>query len=141
MRLFALALGGATIVSLTGLLSTAQAQKSKAAGQEARFERSLKMLEPTERLEQLCDYTAMTNIRKDSKDFRPDRAVAGARAEPHVIGHSIEAKGAAFRSRGKWYTLTYNCAADAEHMKVLSFKYVIGEEIPESKWAAFNLFD
>ena len=94
MRLFALALGGATIVSLMGHMSMAQAQKSKAAAHEARFERSLKMLEPTERLEQLCDYTAMTNIRKDSKDYRPDRAIAAARAEPRVTGHSIEAKGA-----------------------------------------------
>ena len=143
------ALGGATIVTafvltgqvLTGYVSTAEAQKSKSAGQEARFERSLKMLDPGVRLEQLCDYTAMTHIRKDSNEYRPDRAVAGARAEPRVTGHSIEAKGAAFRSRKKWYALTYTCAADDEHMKVLSFKYTIGEEIPESKWAGYNLWD
>jgi len=144
MRLFARVLGGATIFTafvLTGPVSTAAAQKAKSASQEARFERSLKMLDPDVRLEQLCDYTAMTNIRKDFNEYRPDRAAAGARAEPRVTGHSIEAKGAAFRSRKKWYALTYTCAADDEHMKVLSFKYALGEEIPESKWAAYNLWD
>lgn len=128
MRLFAALIGVAT-------LFTAQA-----AAADAQFERALKLLAPSERLEQLCDYTAMTNIKKDARHFRPDRAVAGARVEPHTSGHTIVAKGAAFRSRGKWYALSYSCTADVEHLKVLSFKYNVGEEIPESKWAAFNLW-
>jgi hypothetical protein len=55
--------------------------------------------------------------------------------------HAIEAKGAAFRSRKKWYALSYRCAADAERLKVLSFHYTIGEEIPEDKWAAYGLWN
>ena len=119
----------------------ALAVSAPAAAADSRLERQLKMLEPTERLEQVCDYTALSTIKKDRHEFRPDRAVAGAMTEPHVSGHSIEAKGAAFRSRKKWYALSYSCTADGEHMKVLSFKYTIGAEIPESQWAAYNLFD
>ena len=133
MRFFAAALGAAFV--LAGPF-TAQVFAA-----DARFERELKMLEPTERLEQLCDYTALNTIKKDTREYRPDRAVASAREEPRVRGHSIQANGAAFRSRKKWYSLSYSCTADAEHMHVLSFKYKIGAEIPESQWAAFNLFD
>jgi hypothetical protein len=129
MRVLALAIGTATVFA------------AHAAAADARFERSLKMLAPSERLEQLCDYTAMTRIRKDRRHFRPDRAVAGAMAEPRVSKHMIVAKGGAFRSRGKWYALSYSCTADAEHLKVLSFHYTIGAEIPENKWAGYGLWE
>lgn len=115
---------------------------AQAGGREERFERSLKMLAPSERLEQLCDYTAMAQIRKDTKDYRPDRTVASAMSEPKAIdANTIEAQGAAFRSRKKWFALAYRCTADGEHLKVLSFQYVIGAEIPETKWAGYGLWD
>ena len=111
-----------------------------AALADSRFERSLKMLAPAERLEQLCDYTAMTRIRSEAKQFRPDRAVANARAEPRAEGDTLEVSGGAFRSRGKWYELSYRCTATPDHTKVVAFRFTIGEEIPESKWASFNLW-
>jgi hypothetical protein len=55
MRGFGLVLTAATLVA------------TAAAGADGRVERSLKMLAPTERLEQLCDYTAMTRIREQNK--------------------------------------------------------------------------
>ena len=113
---------------------------AQAAGADAKFEKSLLMLDPSERLGQLCDYTAMTHIRKDDKNYRPDRAVANAMGEAQVIRDTIETKVAAFRSRGKWYALTYTCAATPDHMTVVSFIYTIGAEIPETKWAAFGLW-
>jgi len=128
MRLLALAIATAVVFS------------AHAAGADARFERSLKMLDPTERLAQLCDYTAMNYIRKDARHFRPDRAVAGARSEPQLRQDTVVAKGGAFRSHGKWYELSYSCTATPDHMKVTSFKYAIGAEIPETKWAGFGLW-
>jgi hypothetical protein len=129
MRVFVVALAAASVFA------------TQAAATDARVERQLKMLDLGVRLEQLCDYTAMANIKKDTREYRPDRALASARAEPQVKGNTIKAEGAAFRSRKKWYALSYSCTADAEHMKVLAFKYKIGAEIPESHWAAYNLFD
>ncbi len=111
-----------------------------AAADDGRFERSLKMLAPDERLEQLCDYTAMTRIRAESKDLRPDRAVANAMAEPRASGDTLEVTGGAFRSRKKWYALTYRCTATPDHLKVVAFRFTIGEEIPESKWASYGLW-
>ncbi len=114
---------------------------TQAIAAENRLERSLGKLAPEERIEQLCDFTAMSRIRKESGSFRPDRAVANATAEPKLRDHTIEAKGGAFRSRGKWYGLSYVCTATPDHMSVLSFRYTIGTQIPEGEWAADKLWD
>ena len=111
-----------------------------AAAADGRFERSLEMLAPAERLEQLCDYTAMTRIRNEKKEFRPDRVVANAMAEPRANGDTLEVTGGAFRSKKKWYTLSYRCTATPDHLKVVAFNYTVGEEIPEAKWASFGLW-
>ena len=111
-----------------------------AAVADSRIERSLRKLAPRERLVQLCDYTAMKRIRHDNRKFRPDRAVADAVIQTRVTDDSVQAAGAAFRSRGKWYALSYTCKASAETLKVESFSYKIGEEIPESKWASYGLW-
>lgn len=112
-----------------------------AAANDARFLKSLQKLGPDERLEQLCDYTALAQIRKDRSDLRPERAVASAVAEVKVKNDTIEAKAGAFRSRGKWYALSYSCTALPDHLKVTSFTYKIGDEIPEEKWTTYGLWD
>ena len=128
MRVLGLAIGlGAIVVA-------------QAAGADERFARSLQMLAPAERLEQLCGYTAMTRIRQDDKSFRPDRTVANAMSEPREQNDTIEVKGGAFRSRGKWFALSYSCTATPDRMAVVSFGYSIGPEIPETKWASFGLW-
>jgi len=128
MRVLGLAIGvGAIVVA-------------QAAGADERFAKSLQMLAPPERLEQLCGYTAMTRIRQDDKSFRPDRTVANAMAEPRVQNDTIEVKGGAFRSRGKWFALSYSCTATPDRMAVVAFGYTIGPEIPETKWAGFGLW-
>ena len=130
MRVLALAIGAAMIIG------------TQAVAADARLERSLQLLTPSERLLQLCDYTAMNDIRKDkdARHFRPDRTVAGAMSEPQVQNDTVTAKGAAFRSRGKWYAVSYTCTGTPDHMKILSFQYKLGAEIPATQWAAFGLF-
>ncbi len=122
---------------LIALVATGAAH---AASSDQAISRTLKLLEPTERLEQLCDYTAMQYIRKNLKAYRPDRALAGALAEPQIKRDTIDAKGGAFRSRKRWYEMAYTCTADPEHFHVLSFRLSVGEEIPESKWAGYGLW-
>jgi hypothetical protein len=128
MRVLGLAVGAAIVVT------------AHAAAADARFEKSLQRLAPSERLEQLCDYTAMVHIREDERHFRPDRAVANAISTPQQKNHTIVAKGAAFRSHGKWYALSFSCTAEPDHLKIESFHYKIGKEIPPAKWAAFGLW-
>lgn len=126
---------------LTALtIATVLVTTAHAAAPDAHFQKVLKMLEPIDRLEQLCDYTAMITIRKDQRKFHPDRAVASAISPPKIASNSIEAKGGAFRSRGRWYEMSYSCSATPDHMKVLSFHLSVGGEIPEGKWAAYGLW-
>ena len=128
MRVLGLAIGvGAIVVA-------------QAASADERFARSLQMLAPPERLEQLCGYTAMTRIRQDDKSFRPDRTVANAMTEPREQNDTIEVKGGAFRSRGKWYGLSYSCTATPDRMAVVTFSYTIGPEIPQTQWAGYGLW-
>jgi hypothetical protein len=128
MRVLGLAIGvGAIVVA-------------QAAAADERFARSLQMLAPAERLEQLCGYTALARIRQDDKSFRPDRTVANAMTEPRVRDDTIEVKGGAFRSRGKWFALAYSCTATPDRMAVVAFGYTIGPEIPETKWAGYGLW-
>ena len=107
---------------------------------DTKLERTLKLLMPIDRMAQLCDYTAMTRIRKDMPNFRPDRAVANASTEVVIAGDTLEAKGGAFRSRGAWYAVSYTCKTDREHLKVLSFSFQVGKEIPQEKWAGYGLW-
>ncbi len=129
MRVLGLAAGAALLVA------------AQAAGADPRIEKSLLMLAPAERIEQLCDYTAMTRIRKEARSYRPDRAVANAMAPVQVSHDTVKAGGGAFRSRGKWYALSYACTANPDHLAVVSFHYTIGAEIPQPKWAAYGLWD
>jgi hypothetical protein len=126
---------GTTIAIAAAALTTAQA-----AGLSANLERVLKLLEPVDRLEQVCDYTAMVQIRKAGRRFHPDRAVASATQKPKIGPNSIDATGGAFRSKGHWYAMSYNCVSTPDHMKVTSFHLKIGQEIPETEWAALGLW-
>ena len=129
MRQSALAIG---LVMLIG---------ANAAAAENRFERSLKRLSPGERLVQICDYTVMKRIRKEHREYRPDRAVADARSRVYIDKNTVEAKGGAFRSRRKWYAMSYTCTGSSDNLKVRSFSYKIGAEIPQSKWALYSLWE
>lgn len=111
------------------------------AAAESRFIRGLRQLAPEDRLMQLCDFTAMQRIGKEHRKFRPDRAVADASKESRIKGHTIVAEGGAFRSKGDWYALSYTCTATADHLKVTSFKYKIGDEIPEAQWKKYGLWE
>jgi hypothetical protein len=134
MRRLGLAIGAITLIAT-------QSVAIHASATDARFEKSLERLDLTDRLEQLCDYTAMAEIRKDDRNYQPDRAVANAMADANVAQDTIKATAGAFRSRGKWYTLAYDCTATPDHLKVVKFHYTIGPEIPETKWAGYGLWD
>ena len=107
---------------------------------DARFEATLKQLDPDTRLEQLCAAEAMDRIGRESNPFQPERAVPDAISPTHVVDHTLQGTGAAFRSKGRWYQLSFTCKASPDHMKIISFEYQIGPAIPEAKWASYGLW-
>ncbi len=106
----------------------------------AGFEASLAKLDPETRLEQVCDLAAMKRIAGDKNPYHPDRAKSDVSVRPQHKKDTLIVKGGAFRSGGRWYQLAFSCTGSPDHMKVLSFSYEIGKEIPEAKWPQYGLW-
>jgi len=100
----------------------------------------LKRMDPATRLEQVCDAEAMRRIARDNREFRIDRSVVSALLDPQAKGDVLIGKGGAFRSKGKWYQFTFTCQASPDRLRVLSFEYQLGEEIPETQWSKHGLY-
>ncbi len=113
---------------------------SPAVALDARLKVGLLKLDPDTRLEQRCDAEALERIARDANPYKPDRVVAYAIKTPTLHGDAIESPGAAFRAKGQWYRLSYNCRTAHDRMKVLSFRYEIGDRISEDDWPKYNLW-
>jgi hypothetical protein len=106
---------------------------------QADIQSSLSRLDPQTRLEQVCDLEIMSRIKRTGR-YLPDRAKSYVTSEPKTAGHTLVAKGAAFRSGGKWYELSFTCRGSEDHLKVLSIDYHIGKLIPDTKWGGYGLW-
>ncbi|WP_407921855.1 DUF930 domain-containing protein [Brucella pecoris] len=94
----------------------------------------LEKLDPATRLEQRCDVEAMERITREQNKFSVDKVLAYAFSDPVTKKNSIKADGAAFRSREHWYKLSFVCKTDEEHINIVSFRYDIGDEVPQNQW-------
>jgi hypothetical protein len=104
------------------------------------LEAMLKRLDPATRLEQVCDAEAMKQIAREHREFRIDKSVVSALDEPRVKGDTLIGKGGAFRSKGKWYRYAFTCQTTPDRLRVLSFEYKLGDEIPETQWSKHGLY-
>lgn len=121
-------------------LMIALAVATPAFASDARFLASLSKLDPTTRLEQVCDLYAMKQIARDSNPYHPDRAKTDVVSHPRHSGNTITGTGGAFRSGGRWYQFSFSCTGSPDGMKVTAFSYRLGQPIPESKWASYGLW-
>jgi hypothetical protein len=106
---------------------------------DPRITRTLLKIDPDTRLEQVCDIEAMRQISR-TRRFDADRAKSDVSSPPQHTGDNMKANGAALRSKGKWYALTFVCNGTADHLRVLSFSFQIGAEVPKSRWADLGLW-
>jgi hypothetical protein len=128
------------LVASAFLLLTVCAPSLAQDKNQKRLEGILKRMDPSTRLEQLCDVEAMKRIAGDNREFRIDRSVVSALEEPRVKGDMLTGKGAAFRSKGKWYRYSFTCQATPDRLRVLAFEYQLGDEIPETQWSKHGLY-
>jgi hypothetical protein len=105
--------------------------------QEAR--KMLPMLAADERMEQLCAIEAMAQINAWKVTLHPDRLVAYAMAETKVSKNALLADGAAFHSNQQWYNIKFKCDLAADHKKVVSFEFIVGDAVPRNEWTRHNL--
>lgn len=92
-----------------------------------------------ERAEQACNARALGTVGREHKDFHPDEMAAYAFAETAIVKGKVTAPGAAFRSKGVWYRLSYVCQTADEGMAIQSFSYKLGAPVPRAEWDKHNL--
>lgn len=92
-----------------------------------------------ERMVQLCDLEAQDQIHKWRPDFQPERVVPYATAQEKIRGTTIKAQGGAFRSRGKWYELKFDCELAGDGESVVGFEFLVGGPIPRERWDELGL--
>lgn len=114
---------------------------SPAFALDQRIVSQLQKLDPETRLEQRCDMESLDQIAKGGKGFKPDKVVAYTFSDPVHGENSIEAPGAAFRSKGEWYRLSYSCKTGPKHLDVKAFNFEIGDQIPRGDWEQYYLYD
>ena len=124
---------GISIPALLALCSSAFALDQGVRSQLLR-------LDPVTRLEQRCDIEVMERIKQEHKQYSPDRVVAYATNDPKIDHDEIKTRGAAFRSKGQWYSLRFDCLTEADHLTVRSVRYRIGDAIPKDEWTTYNLW-
>lgn len=96
-------------------------------------------VDPATRVEQRCNARAMGVVSREREGMRPDELVAYAFADTHQQDGAISAPGAAIRSAGHWYHLSYQCRTSADGMDVTDFSYVLGAEVPKEDWSEHSL--
>lgn len=107
---------------------------------DERIKAGLLKLDPETRLEQRCNVEVANRIALENKRFRPDTVVAYATQDPTMEGDTIETSGGAFRSKGEWYRVAFQCTTAPDRMQVLSLSYEIGDKIPDNEWERYNLY-
>ena len=129
MKFMSVLLPASAIASLFLFCAAASPSIAMNASEKAQLEK----LDPATRLEQRCDVEAMERITQEQK-FSVDKVLAYAFSDPVTKKNSIKADGAAFRSREHWYKLSFVCKTDEDHINIVSFRYDIGDEVPQNQW-------
>jgi hypothetical protein len=124
-----LAASVATVLVCTGIAQAATPKRDE----------MMLHLDPATRIEQRCNARAMGMIEREHHGMRPDELVAYAFADTTVGGDSVVAPGAAVRSAGHWYRLSYRCHASADGMDIKDLSYALGAEVPRADWSAHDL--
>ncbi|WP_246725539.1 DUF930 domain-containing protein [Beijerinckia sp. L45] len=101
--------------------------------------KTLMKVDSDTRLEQVCDIEAMHRVGKEI-GLKPDRAKSDISIHPFHQGDTMKAPGAAFRSKGLWYALSFECTGTHDHLGVLAFSFKVGKLIPKNRWANLGLW-
>ncbi|MDB5526521.1 MAG: hypothetical protein JWM58_4284 [Rhizobium sp.] len=120
----------ATKLYAATMLAAPRARKTRAA---------LRKLGTQEKMIQLCNIEAMEQIARWDKRFRPEYVIAYAMSDPALSASTVDANGAAFRSRKHRYNLEFKCALTPDIASVSSFEFRVEAEIPKGEWLSHNL--
>jgi hypothetical protein len=101
--------------------------------------RAFESLASSEQLMQLCNIEGIEQIKRAEATYAPDTLVSYAMADPVAAGLTLTATGGAFRSRRKWYGISFKCTVAPDLRGVTAFEFTLGDPIPEDEWEEHNL--
>jgi hypothetical protein len=109
---------------------------SKDTLSDPRVKQAIGKLHQRDRIIQICGIEALEQIRHSRPGTFPDMLApnAGIVAKTHFT-----IRDGAFRSRAKWYAVSFDCEVDEEAMNITKFSYSIGKAIPNSEWHSRQL--
>lgn len=100
---------------------------------------ALAQMDDAERIEQLCNLEAMSQIHAWKAEFEPDRVVAYAMGGTTLAKTVMQADAAVFRSKRQWYRLTFRCELTPDRKKISGFAFTVGNPVPRGEWRALDL--
>ncbi|WEK51790.1 MAG: DUF930 domain-containing protein [Candidatus Kaistia colombiensis] len=103
------------------------------------LEASLKELDATTRLIQVCDLAVMDKT-SSRKEGVTDRAFIDMLHRPEIHGDVAAGDGGAFRRKGEWYEFSYRCAVTSDHMRATKLSVHVNRHVPHAEWAAKNFY-
>lgn len=130
---------GLLIVGALALVSSAGS--GQGATYEKRLRQQFERVELQTRLEEVCDTEVMLQINREHSEFLVDKVIAYTFRSTVQKNDRLIADGAAFRSRGKWFRLSYRCQTGPRHLDITELHYQVGDEIERKLWRRFYLYD
>ncbi|UXT41450.1 DUF930 domain-containing protein [Agrobacterium tumefaciens] len=100
---------------------------------------ALRQLGTDDRITQLCNVEAMEQVHIWKSEFQPDFVVAYATTDTKLAGLTLQANGAAVRSKRHWYDMKFRCVVTQDLERVAAFEFSLGAEIPKSEWETRSL--
>jgi hypothetical protein len=105
-----------------------------------RVEKALDKLEPVTRMMEICGIKAGEELRRDRAYRSVNRVVVDAIEAPDIDNNVVTGTGGAFRDKGHWYQLQFECTLSDDQRSAVSVDFVIGDEIPEDHWEEYGLW-
>lgn len=104
-----------------------------------KIRRTFGTLAGSEKLVQICNIEGLEQIRRVAPRYDPDTLVPYAMTDMAGTAQTLIATGGAFRSRRKWFGVSFQCTVTPDYLAVAAFEFKLGEAIPEDQWEAHNL--
>ncbi|WP_027488345.1 DUF930 domain-containing protein [Allorhizobium undicola] len=100
---------------------------------------ALGKLPPQRRIVQICSIEMLEQIRRSVSGAFPDVIASSPSTREAISARLMDVQGAAYRSRGRWFDISYRCETDDKTSTITAFSFQIGAEIPRTAWQGRRL--
>jgi hypothetical protein len=117
-----------------GAMEKAETLLSAARLENPALRSALGQLSPNRRLTQICSFEVAEQVSRARPETPADFVVPYGPSGGFIRNGTLDADGGAFRSGGRWFDVSFRCTVDMKAMRVTSFSYRLGKEVPPQDW-------